>query len=197
MDLLLGHLQALAKQQRNIRNIQQVLLLHFQSDWQRLTLSSSPPAPGEPAQLPPPPPHCPLSAIIPPRCPGAVQPHRRAGSSLVPQPQPVPGKAVLFPASPRDQGLTRHSSPKARSLRPHAPSHYTELQAPTCKISLVHVTFPLGAFQNRGFNPLEFLKSAFPPKTWPWEEVPPQEVGSPFAGWGSKSWSWTLKVVKS
>ena len=180
----LGHLQALAKQQRNI---QQVLLIHFQSGRQRLTWSSSPPGPGEPAQLPPPPPHCPLSAVVPLHCPGATLSHHRAGRSLVPQPQPVPGKVTLFPASPGDHGLSRHSSPKARSLRPRAPSHYPELQAPTCKISLVHVTFPLGWFQKCGFNPLEFLKSASPLKAQPWEEILPQELSSPFAGWGFRA----------
>lgn len=71
----------------------------------------------------------------------------------------------------------------------HLHTHSPELQAPTCKISPVHVTFPLSWFQQHSFNPLEFLKSASPPQAQPREEITPQEFSSPFAGWGVQGWS--------
>lgn len=159
----------LAEQQRNT---QKVFLLHAQSDQRELTWSSSPPRSWGPGSAPSSSSHGPLSAIAPlrtaqaPCCPTAEQGRPRPRSPNKHEEGHVPRRVS------RDHGLTRRSSPKAGSLRPRAPSHYPELQATTCKISLVHVTFPLGWFQNPGFNPLEFLKTAAPPQAQPWEEIP-------------------------
>lgn len=78
----------------------------------------------------------------------------------------------------------RHRELKARRLRPRTPrSHYPKLQAPTCKISLVHVTFPQARFRAVVLT-LCSSSETLPHQARPWE-TQQQELESPFEGWGS------------
>lgn len=73
----------------------------------------------------------------------------------------------------------------ARRLRPRTTrSHYPKLQAPTCKISLVHVTFPQARFRAVVLT-LYSSSEMLPHQAQPWE-TQQQELESPFEGWGSK-----------
>lgn len=97
------------------------------------------PGAGNAAQPPLPPPACPLCVSVP-LCPAQV-PHWATPKQECPS---LCWRRSLCPLCLLDQGFPR----------PVPPSPHPELQAPTCKISPVHVTLPPGWVQKCGFNPL-------------------------------------------
>lgn len=132
-----GHLQALTEQQRNT---QQILVPHSQSSQLSLTCSSSLLVLGMQLSL--------LLLLLPVL--SVPLPHSALHRCHTVPPKQE-GPSLLWMGSLCPLCL---SGPGITQAVPLPPSPQPELQAPTCKISLVHVTLLLGCAHKCGFNPL-------------------------------------------